>query len=240
MINLLGTRVVLSILIAMVVLGAAGSSLYYYLIPTQAQVQQDQRSIDLKIRGKRAEIAQLKIEYDLLKDQIVKFNILKKKGFFNAQDRVTARETIAQLTEKSELLKAELNLAAATVVQDQNAESAKHVLISGPMSIKISSILDQNVFKYMVALQNVFPGYLEFKDFNFTRKYEPADITVQSILKGKPQGLIEGELQFNWWSMASPAQMEANPYFNPTAVTPVPTGTTDPTNPGNTIGGGTP
>lgn len=221
MINLLGTKIVLSILIAMLVLGSTGAGLYYYLIPAQEQIEKDQKAIDLKIRAKKAEIAQLKIEYDLLKDQIVKFNILKKKGFFNAQDRVTARETIAQLTEKSELLKAELNLAAATVVQDQNAENAKHVLISGPMSIKISSILDQNVFKYMVALQNIFPGYLEFKDFNFTRKYEPSDITVRSILDGKPQPLIEGELQFNWWSMASPAQMEANPYFNPTAVTPI-------------------
>lgn len=220
MINLLGTKIVMTIIMMLVLLGGAGSGFYYYIAPGQEQVERDQRTVDGKIRVKRDEIRRLKVEYDQLKDQIVKFNILKKKGFFNAQDRVTAREMFNQLSEQANV-NGEIELKAADQMDDPSARDAKHVLISGPMTIKANALLDQNIFKYMVALQNIWPGYLEFKSFDFHRKQDDINKTFTELATGKIESLIEGQLEFTWWSMASPSQMEANPYFNPTAVAPV-------------------
>lgn len=219
MINLLGPKIVLVIILATLVFGMSGAASYYYMIPQMETAKSDEMRLRGQISTKRDEIRQLKIEYVALKDQILKFNLLKKKGFFNAQDRVTARDTISQLTAQAKLLRADLNLSPAQQITDnKNASDAGYVLISGPMSIKIGSLNDINIFKYMVALQNVFPGYLEFKSFSFTRQGGESQNMLQGLMDGNPEPLIEGELQFTWWSMASPLQMEASPYLNPGAV----------------------
>lgn len=223
MIRLLGLNRIIMIVASILICAAVGAAWYYYLSPTIEQYDKDIKKINGQISVKQADIRQLKEEFTQLKDQILKYNLLKANGFFNAQDRVTARETTRELARQSKLLKAELNLSPGKIVDSQEARDAKHTLISGPMLIKLTAMDDVNAYKFVVALQHVFPGYLEFKRFDLHRSKDLDTGMLEAISKGQSDGLVDGEVEFNWWSMASQRQMEANPYFNPAAVaTPTP------------------
>ena len=220
MIRLLGTKRIIIIVVCILFSAAAGAGWYYYLDPEKQRLDREIRTVNGKIFAKEAEIKELKLEYDKLKDQIVGFNLLKKQGFFGAQDRVTARETIRELARQAKLQRVELKLTPARIVDSKEATAASHSLLSGPMTLKIRALDDVHVYKFIIALQRVFPGYLEFNDLLLERKTELTDEVIKNLSEGNSDGLIEGDVSFNWWTMASPEQLGANPYFNPAAQAP--------------------
>jgi hypothetical protein len=218
MIRILGLNRIIWIVACILLMAGVGAGVYYYLTPELERYQGEVKKVNGQITMKRGQIQQLKLEYAQLKDQIVKFNKIKASGFFNAQDRVTARETIKELTSQARLLKSELNLQPGSVQNNPKAAETSYVLISGPMSIKINSLDDISAYKFVVALQKIFPGYLEFKSLTMKRAKELDRTVLKGILEGKPDTMIEGTAEFVWWSMASQKQMAANPYFNPAAM----------------------
>jgi hypothetical protein len=228
MIQILGLKKVITLVLSLLIIAAAGATYYYYFAPAIEIYDKDNRAADGKIRAKRAEINQLKQEYALLEQQIVEFKILQKAGFFNAQDRITARDTIDKLARLSKLLDAKLNLSPGSLVQDPRARDANYSLISGPLNMDVGVLDDIDVYKFVVALQNVFPGYLEFKSLDLKRGGDLDKGMIKSIMDGKSDSLVTGKVQFVWWSMASQEQMQANPYLNPAALAPKPVGGVSP------------
>lgn len=223
MIQLLGLQRVVGLILSILVIAAVGGLWYYYLVPEMEQHEQEIRNYTAKITAKSGEIRLLKVEYDQLKDQIVRYNLLKERGFFNAQDRVTARETIRALASQVDLYQAGLRLSPATIVDTPKATEAKHKLLSGPMTIKLGSLDDVQTLKFVIALERVFPGYLEFEKLTLRRTRDFDNDMVKQIRERKSNANVDGEVSFKWWSMASEEQLKGSAFFNPTAVETPPT-----------------
>lgn len=189
---------------------------YLYIMPINETYQQNISTTKSKVTAKRAEVNRLIMEHSELAKSIKEFNLLKMKGFFNSQDRVTAREMMNEIARQSGISKAELTLPPAVVVQSQQAADANHTLLSGQMKFKVSSISDRNIFKLIVVLLKSFPGYLEFKDMQIKRV---GNFSQDSLLNARDMpSLVEADINFVWWTMASEEQMKSNPYFNPVSA----------------------
>ena len=72
----------------------------------------------------------------------------------------------------------------------------------------------------MLTLERAFPGYLQFRSFSINR-LDPKqfDDQMKRISAGEELGVVQGTVDFLWWTMASQEQMQATPLTNPLQVT---------------------
>ena len=191
---------------------------YLYIMPINETYVQNINATKSKITAKRAEVNRLIMEHAELTKSIKEFNLLKLKGFFNSQDRVTAREMMHEIARQSGISKIELTLPPAAVVRSPQATDANHTLLSGNMKFKVSSLSDRNIFKLIVVLLKSFPGYLEFKDMKIRRVGNFSQDVLLNAAGDNLPSLVDADINFVWWTMASDAQMKSSPYFNPAAA----------------------
>ena len=217
MIDLLGKKIVALIIICLLSTVGAGCGVYYYVFPQQEKLDKESKSLKSKIDAKRGEIKQITFEFEKIQSQIVEYNLLKGKGFFNAQDRITARDAAVAVIRNARLLDngTELDFKPASIVANQDSEKAGYKLLSGPVSIRVSALSDTHVFLFMRLLDGAFPGYMQMKSFKITRNAGSFLERTQRLREGTAEPMVTGTAEFVWWSMASEAQLKSRPELNP-------------------------
>ncbi len=222
MIDILGQKLTVFIVICLLVTTGLGGLVYYAILPTKNMYEQESKSILAKTQEISAKVDQLRFDFDSIQTQIDQFRFLEKKGFFNAQDRITTRESIESITRKSGLVEesTEVTFSPAQVIENENARKANHTLIAGPMVVKFAAMTEADVYRYMLTLERAFPGYLQFRSFSINR-LDPKqfDDQMKRISAGEELGVVQGTVDFLWWTMASQEQMQATPLTNPLQVT---------------------
>ncbi len=220
MIDLIDRRVLFTILLFFAIAGISISSTYYYIIPSKIKYEQEADSLKSQAGVVQAEIDKIRFEFEKIQSQIEGFKALQAKGFFNAQDRVTAREAITRLTRRAKVA-ADIKFAPATIVPNVEVEAAKHKLLSGSMEISVRSMNDVAAYKFVLGLQKAFPGYLQLQSFSLSRdvtgKFEDK---LNLIKEGQDTTLVNGNVDLIWWSMASEEQLLADPALNPALLAP--------------------
>ncbi len=220
MIDLIDKRIMAIILIALFIAGGAIGGAYYYVAPAAVQYENESKSIKSKADGIQAEIDRIRYEFEKIQSQIEGFKALQVKGFFNAQDRVTAREAITRLTRRANV-DADIKFSAAALVPNPDVDGANYKLLSGPMSISIRSMNDVNAYKFVLGLQKAFPGYLQLRSFDVARDSSgKLSEKINGIRSGTKTPIVTGNVNLIWWSMASPEQLAADPMLNPALVAP--------------------
>jgi hypothetical protein len=223
MIDLIDKRVFFAIILFFAIAGLSISTAYYYVIPSEIQYKQEADSLKSQAGVVQAEIDKIRFEFEKIQSQIEGFKALQSKGFFNAQDRVTAREAITRLTRRAKV-EADIKFAPASIVENLEVDAAKHKLLSGAMSIGVRSMNDVAAYKFVLGLQKAFPGYLQLKSFTVTRDTSGKfSDKLNGIKEGAETVLVNGNVDLIWWSMASEEQLLADPALNPALLVPPPT-----------------
>lgn len=223
MIDLLGKKMIALIMICLLISGGAGVTVYYYMLPQQEKLDREAKSLKSQIDGKRAEITRIRFEFDQIQAQIKQFKMLESKGFFNAQDRITARDATVALMRNAKLMNdgTQVSFDPARLVDNEHAAKAGYKLLSGPVKVQFSALNDTNVFSFMVLLDRAFPGYMQMKSLAISRQGgKKLDETIESLKQGNASAMVNGSAEFVWWSMASEAQLKADPRLNPALYTP--------------------
>jgi hypothetical protein len=223
MIDLLGKKMVTLILVCLFIAGGAGTIVYYYMLPQQEKLDRESKSLKSQIDGKRAEITRIRFEFDKIQTQITQFKVLEAKGFFNAQDRITARDATVALMRNAKLMDegTQVSFDPARLVENEHATKAGYKLLSGPVKVQFSALNDTNVFAFMVLLDRAFPGYMQMKSLQISRTAnKDFNATVDSLRQGNASAMVNGTAEFVWWSMPSEAQLKADPRLNPAQYTP--------------------
>jgi hypothetical protein len=222
MIDLISKKVLFMILLFLGVGVATISTTYYYIVPAKVKYEQEANALKQKAGEVQAEIDRIRFEFEKIQSQIEGFKALQEKGFFNAQDRVTAREAITRLTRRAKV-SADIKFSAAALVPNIEVDAAKHKLLSGPMSISIRSMNDVAAYKFVLGLQKAFPGYLQLRSFDVTRDVSGKFMDkIGAIKEGTESTLVNGNVNLIWWSMASEEQLQADPSLNPALIAPQP------------------
>jgi hypothetical protein len=220
MIDLIGKKVTATIIISVLVLLGAGGATYYYLYPMEQKYKNETSTLRSKTSELQAQITRITFEFKEIQKEINRYQELKARKFFNAQDRITAREAAMTVLRRSGLMdESTLAFEAAIEVPNPLAEKAGHKLISGPIKVEAKAMTDVDIYKFLLALQKSFPGYLQLVNFTVERETAtPLKEAIKGLQEGKPKSMARAEINLIWWSMASQSQLEANPQLNPGLV----------------------
>ncbi len=202
MFKVLGPKVLITLLLMALVTGATGYGLYEYLMPMRAEKDQELSSIKSAIETRRREVAQLKEEYILLKEQLEAFTQLGLQGFFNNQNRVEAQESFNGLRELSGLLNTRYSISSGVLVEDPKATEANYVVLRSPVQLDISSLDDVDVYTFIKALQERFPGNVDIINVDMARKQSVTAPLLREIGSGSPTKMVEAKVNFEWRTMA--------------------------------------
>ena len=202
MFKVLGPKVLITLLIMLIVTGASGYGLYDHLMPMREQKDKELSSLKSAIESRRREVAQLIEEYILLKVQLEAFTQLGLQGFFNNQNRVEAQESFDKLRELSGLLNTRYAISSGILVNDPKAVEANYVVLRSPVQLDISSLDDVDVYTFIKALQERFPGNVDVITVDLTRKLSVTAPLLREIGSGRPAQMVEAKVTFDWRTMA--------------------------------------
>ncbi len=202
MFKVLGPKVLISLLLMALLTGGTGYGLYEYLIPMRAEKDQELSALKSSIDARRREVAQLKEEYILLKEQLEAFTQLGLQGFFNNQNRVEAQESFDRLRELAGLLNTRYSILSGVLIDDPKASEANYVLLKSPVSLDISSLDDVDVYTFIKALQERFPGNVDIVSVDMMRKLTITAPLLREIGSGDPVKMVEAKISFDWRTMA--------------------------------------
>ena len=187
-----------------------GGGNYYYVMPETTALEGRLKSTEGQFYRKQGEINQLRNEFTRLQDQLSKYKILENMGFFNVQDRVTARETFTKLQKGSGLLWMKYRLDSSRKLEFNEARDINHMVISSPVEVNIEALDDVDVFHFIQMVREKFPGDISFKQIEIERVMDINSTVIRRIGNGEPEVLVKAVINFDWRSMAPEDSIDEN------------------------------
>ncbi len=201
MLQLLGTTRVIILTALVVLISGISALLYYYLLPLRERTDRELATAKSEVAQKRTEIAALKEEYETLQSQLVEFKFLEKKGFFNNQNRVLARDRLELLSKITGLPKSVFDIAAGETLTNDIIKPSGHVVIRTPIKITINTFNDTDVYTFVSLLEERFPGEIGFQKITVNRSEEVTSETLKKIGSGENVNLVSSDVVMTWYSM---------------------------------------
>lgn len=202
MLKVLGTKRVALIVVLLAATAGVGSAYYYWLVPAREAVTHELQTTRAAVDQKYAEVAKMKEEFVLLQTQLRSFKELEMRGFFNDQDRSAAIDKLGKMSEYAKLLKAKLKFGKGQVVSDPLADLANQVVIKSPVSVEINSFDDVDIYSFVKFVEEKFPGAVDVTKLKLKRIEIFNEGMLRKIGTGDTAPLVNGELTFDWLTMA--------------------------------------
>lgn len=198
MIKIIGFKrlIVLTILIAINAALAAG--IYMYLLPENAKTDRELTAVKRQVSGVRSDINKMQIEFEQLEEQQDKFDNLKDTGFFSTQVRSEAKLLFSQIQEDSNVLSATVSVKSGVIETNEEAQKSNHKVLMSPVELEIESLDDIDVYRYLVLLQQRFPGHLSLDRITMKRNRDLSKAVLRSIASGASPELVSANVRMSW------------------------------------------
>lgn len=203
MIKVIGFRrlLVIGVLIALNVLFAA--ALYQYLLPQLKQTERKLNSTRSQVSGIQADIERMQIEFEQLDEQQAFFDLLKEDDFFSRQARRDAEEVFLKAETDSGVITSFVNVRSGTLVENEEAGKAEHVMLESPVEIRLEALEDRDIYEYVYILEKLFPGHLSINSMFLERTANLNDTILRGIASGQNPALIKASINMTWRTMVS-------------------------------------
>ncbi len=200
MIQVLGIKRILVLIILVAINAALAAGLYLYLVPQNDQLERDLRSTRAQIASKRTEADALRNEIQLIQQQKSQFEDLRDAGFMNDQSRLMARRRIRDIQQYTRILSASYNIKPADV-SPVAAEGLEYVILSTPIDMDVESQDDVDFYHFVYWMLYAFPGHMAIDELRMERVLDVNEATLRQIGAGQPTALVEGSMKFVWRTM---------------------------------------
>ncbi len=188
--------------------GAFFCSSYFYLIPQKQEADRGLATVKLNVQSKQAEIVQLREDFNLLKERLKEFSALELSGFFEAQNRLSAKEKIEDFRFKADLLNVSMLMDSGEILENVQSLDANHVLLKSSFSVKINAQDDLDVMYFLKLMQEGFPGVVEFETIDIKRIKNLNAPLLRLIGSGVPEALVVADVKMNWVTMPSQEDLQ--------------------------------
>ncbi|MCK5374746.1 MAG: hypothetical protein KAJ40_05635 [Alphaproteobacteria bacterium] len=201
MINIIGVKrvVVLVILASFNVTLAA--VVYMYATPEYQTVMRQLRGQRSQLSSLQNDVEQMQIEFDQLDHQQERFDEIKEKGFFSAQDRADAKDIFSLIQKKSRIISAHVSVKPGYVEENDGTKKAKHKLLISDVSVRIKAFDDNDVYHYIDLVQKVFPGFVSLEHVSVRREKDISTTLLRAIANGASPEIVTAEVEFLWRTM---------------------------------------
>ena len=201
MIKVLGTKRILVLLLLLGLNLVFAGGVYMYLTPEKMTKDRELRQVRGQIIGLQSDIERIQIEFDQLEDQQAQFDILKKEGFFGSQGRRQAEQVFERIQKEAGVISAVASIQAGVVEDSEEAAKAEHKILKSPITVRIESLDDIDVFKYLYLVEQFFPGHVTLTRINLERKAEVSGTILRGIASGGNPELVEADIEMVWRTM---------------------------------------
>lgn len=201
MVQVLGIKRILFIIILVAANVALVASTYLYAIPESDDLERDLRSTRSQISGKRAEIDRLRSEFDLIQEQKERFEDLQSAGFMSDQNRLVARRRIMSVQKYTKILRAGYDISSADISNHKATDEVGYIVLETPIKIDVDAMDDVDFYSFIYWMENTFPGHMALTNFRLERDLDVNEATLRRIGSGEATVLVSGVLNFVWRTM---------------------------------------
>jgi hypothetical protein len=185
-----------------------------YLSQNVAESQKKLNIVRSESSELRTQVEKLKTDYAAFEKERDKFEQITRLGFFNAQDRVEAREKFGAIERLSKIMFARYEIKAASIVSSEKdlqtnvlgeiiAEQsvADYVVIESPVSVSLSAIDDIDIYRFIYYMNYGFPGHVTINQISIQKTEKLTADIIKQIGLGNPQELVTGTIDLTWRTM---------------------------------------
>lgn len=198
MIEILGIKRVLVLAVLIAINAMLAFWVYTNLSPKYENQDRQLRTVQGQINTTRQSLDQILTEFGQIERQKEHFETLKKRGFFDEQNRIEAQNLLQEILYKSQVVSARATIGGGKVSDPPALSEAGHQVLTSPISIEITALEDVDIYRYLWLLEKGFSGYIHVKTFNLNRQ---ADITreiLQSIISGQNPEIVSAKIEADW------------------------------------------
>ena len=201
MIKVLGAKRIAIIAVLVAVNAVLAAGIYMYIQPEVTKKERELRSLKGKIKTVSSDITRMQIEFDQFEEQQAQFNEYKKDGFFIKQNRRQVRDLFEQVQKASGVNAASVSIAPAAIEGNDEAEKAKHKVLSSNITVDIDALSDIDIFNYIFLLQKYFPGHLAIETISYEREADINGTILRAIASGRNFPLVSAKIALKWRTM---------------------------------------
>ena len=209
MIHILGRRrlVILGILTGICVLLSG-----FYLVVLFPQVS----AADRTLRGLRGDVSgmeeksrSLRAAFEGFQANKPDYDRIEQVGFFNPQDRLLIRERFQSMKKQAGVNSARYEIEPAQVVANPEVEDAGYRVLQSRMDITVDAADDRQIYAFLYALGNEFPGRISMVEITITRMVNNlTDVALAGLTSPTATPLVRGSIMADWYSLVSAKEIE--------------------------------
>ncbi len=192
-----GARVALGVLAATTVI-ALGALPFAFAAVEEADGQF--RRLRAATNQARGEAQQAALDYDYVVANTGRYKNALERGVLDPQDRLDARQRLDTLMNQTYLVRMGYEMAAAVNQQGPGG----HDLVTTPIKMEVSAMLDRDIFVLLRDLEDAFPGYGVLRGFRLSRGDAATDEALRRVTAGEPLPFVTGSITLEWRSATAP------------------------------------
>lgn len=202
MIGMIGGQRFLIILVLLVLAIGLGFANFQYLRPQADATQRDLSAAKSEESRLRTEIESMRGNMETFKRQQVLFDLIQKDGFFNLQDRVTARENLNALQSETKIVTLKYEIKSASMSLPEGIFDDKYAVLTSPLSIQIDALDDVDIYNFIGLLTYTFPGIVNVKSINIKAQTPLTTDVLRRIKSGEAPVLVTANISADWITLA--------------------------------------
>ncbi len=207
MIQVIGIKRFLILMVLICANGALAASLYMYTIPEKANTERRLSLLRGQVNTIQSDIDRMQIEFDQLDQQQALFDELEEKGFFSNQVRSEAKELFSKIQDESKVISAVVSVKSGLVVDDKEAQKANHKILLSPVEIAIQSFDDGSIYDYISLVQEQLPGHLSLDEITMQRLQDVNAPVLRAIASGASTPLVGAKVKMSWRTIIPESQI---------------------------------
>ncbi len=210
MIDVLGAKRLLGLLVMAGLVVALALAHYMVLMPHKEKVERELRSLEGQISSRQAETQQLRDEFAALDSIKFRYNQLQSYGFVNEQDRIFARSKINELRDKSGILGVRYEIKPLREEESPKMQEAGYKLLKSEIDFTIDAFDDVEIYKFIYLLNHGFPGEVNIRAIDIARIRDVSVPLLKSIGSGARTPLASGHIIADWYTISENTEVEDN------------------------------
>lgn len=188
------------------------AGLYFLAIePMRNNAAVQLTSIEGEIGGLQSKIQNVKRELDDFKQNLPKYEELKRVGFFNAQDRFDLMRHLDKVKTEAELVGFPFDVTEVRELSNSDAAASQSRLIYSRIEIKdLPTMVDVDFFRFVDVMMASFPSHVRMNSFSIARVPNLDAAFLTQIRKREKLSAITAEASFDWLTIV-PAPKDNQP-----------------------------
>lgn len=212
-VKLIGLKRFVILLAALGLNGLLAAGYFWGMVPMRERAVTEQSSLQGQISSLQTKINDIKKDIVDIRENLPKYEALKNAGLFEGQDRFELQRKLGELQAKAEISGFSFNVKDIESLQNADAETMEHKLISSRVTLdKLSTTFDMPVYDLLRSIPAVFPQHARVQEINIQRaSSQKIDApTLQKISAGQSVGFIQTTVLFDWMTLV-PKEISAAP-----------------------------